>query len=392
VTLPRSRRPVRAVVVAVVVAALGLVGCDSGTTPATVGAPTTTGGGSAPVAPGTKAAPSPPVTRTAPAGRGVTLLFTGDMLVSDEMRAQAARNAGGRGYDFRPMLRGIAPIVTAADWAICHQETPVSPDNRLLSGYPAFSAPWQLAQAERAAGYDACTTASNHTVDHGADGVGGTLDTFDRFGIRHVGSARTATEAGRLTIYDVRGVRVGHLAYAYGLNGIQSPTPWTVNLIDPARIRADARRIRAAGAQFVVVSLHFGTEKDQTPSAYQQQVAAAVLASPDVDLVVGHHAHVVQPILRRPDGRWVIFGVGNFLAQQAVTPPNLTPPHRDGVIVQVTIARGARGRYAVTRVGYVPTFVDAPTDVIRLAPPFSRRRTVAVLTSYHAPLVDDTPR
>src|SRR5439155_19532377 len=107
-----------------------------------------------------------------------------------------------------------------------------------------------------------------------------------------------------------------HLAYAYGLNGIIPPTRWTVNLIDPARIRADARRIRAAGAQFVIVSLHFGIEQDKTPSAYQRQVVDAVLASPDIDLVVGHHAHVVQPIQRRPDGRWVIYGLGNFLAQQ----------------------------------------------------------------------------
>jgi poly-gamma-glutamate synthesis protein (capsule biosynthesis protein) len=135
-----------------------------------------------------------------------------------------------------------------------------------------------------------------------------------------------------------------------------------------------------------------GTEKQQTPSAYQQQVAAAVMASPDVDLVVGHHAHVVQPVLRRPDGRWVIFGVGNFLAQQEVIPPDLTPPHRDGVIIRVTITAGTGGRWRVTRVGYIPTFVAAPSDVVQLAPPFSRSRTVAALTAYHAPLVDDTPR
>jgi poly-gamma-glutamate capsule biosynthesis protein CapA/YwtB (metallophosphatase superfamily) len=379
-------------------ALLGLAGCVAGTDSTRGNAQPADGTTAGPQAPpttrlGAPASPSAPGSRSAPpAGRGVTLLFTGDMLVSDDLRAQAARNAGGHGYDFMPMLRVVAPIVASADWSICHQETPISPDNRLLSGYPAFSAPRELAQAEKAVGYDACTTASNHTVDHGAAGVQGTLDTFDRVGIRHVGSARTATESRQLTIYTVRGLRIGHLAYAYGLNGIQPPTPWTVNLIDPARIRADARRIRAAGAQFVLVSLHFGNEKQQTPSAYQQQVAAAVMASPDVDLIVGHHAHVVQPILRRPDGRWVIFGVGNFLAQQEVTPPNLTPPHRDGVIVRVTITPGSGGRWRVSRVGYVPTFVTAPSDVIQLAPPFSRSRTAAVLTAYHAPLVDDTPR
>jgi poly-gamma-glutamate synthesis protein (capsule biosynthesis protein) len=322
----------------------------------------------------------------------VTLAFSGDMLVSDELRAQAARDAGGDGFDFTPMLREVAPIVSAADWAICHQETPISGDNSGLSGYPAFYAPFQLAQAEKMAGYDACSTASNHTADKGLAGIRSTVDTFDKVGIRHAGSARSAAEAAKPTIYPVRGVRIGHLAYAYGLNGIPAPTPWSVNLIDPARIRADAARSRAAGAQFVVVSLHFGTEKVQTPSAYQVQVVDAVMRSRDVDLVIGHHAHVVQPIQRRPDGRWVVFGLGNLLAQQALMPGEGTaPPHRDGVIVRVTIGAGPDGRYAVRRVGYVPTFVQAPQDVVRLAPAASRARTAAVLRSMGAPVTDDTP-
>lgn len=337
-------------------------------------------------------APAPSTRLGAPDPRSVTLVFTGDMLVSDELRAQAARYAGGRGFDFEPMLRRMAPIIRAADWAVCHQETAISPDDTLLAGWPSFSAPYQLAEAEKAAGYDACTTASNHTVDHSTAGVRGTLDTFDRFGIRHVGSARTEAESRELTIYRVRGLRIGHLSYTYGVNGGVMPTPWAVNIIDPARIRADAHRIRQAGAQFVMVSLHFGTEQDQTPSPYQRRVVAAVLAAPDVDLVIGHHAHVVQPIQRWRDGRWVIYGLGNFLAQQTVHPPKLTPPHRDGVIVRVTIAPGPLGRYTVQQVGYIPTYVDAPRDVIQFAPPFSRARTVAALTALGAPVVDDTPR
>jgi hypothetical protein len=373
----------RAVIAAACVVAAAA--CSTGQRPVLTG-PTTT---SAP--PSTQRAATTP--RPTPTGPGpVTLAFSGDMLVSDELRAQAARDAGGDGFDFTPMLAQVAPIIRSADWAVCHQETPISADNADLSGYPTFSAPYQLAQAERAAGYDACTTASNHTVDKGLPGIEGTLDTFDRVGIRHVGSARSAAESARWTIYRVRGVRIGHLAYAYGLNGFTAPTPWSVNLIDPTRIRADAAAIRRAGAQIVVVSLHFGTEKVQTPSAYQREVVDEVLRSRDVDLIIGHHAHVVQPIQRRPDGRWVVFGLGNLLAQQALMPgEGSTPPHRDGVIVRVTIAPGPGGHYAVRRVGYVPTFVQAPADVVRLAPPFSRNRTSAVLRSMGAPITDDTP-
>ena len=122
------------------------------------------------------------------------------------------------------------------------------------------------------------------------------------------------------------------------------------------------------------MSLHFGQEKavdaDRRTSG---RWWTEVLASKDVDLVIGHHAHVVQPVQRRPDGRWVVFGLGNLLAQQALMPgEGTTPPHRDGVVVLVTVAPGQSGRYGVRAVGYVPTFVDAPSDVVRLAPPFSR--------------------
>ena len=380
--------PALAATLAAALAAAALAAC----TVEGSGTPEPAAVGSTAAAPPARA-PSRAATTTPSAGPpAVTLAFSGDMLVSDELRARAARNAGGDGHDFEPMLREIAPVLRSADWAVCHQETPISADNSALSGWPSFNAPRELAAAERAAGYDACSTASNHTVDKGATGVRSTLDVLDRAGIRHTGSARSAAEAGRLTVYEVKGVRIGHSSYTYGTNGIAPPSRWSVNLIDPARIRADAGRLRRAGADFVVVSLHFGTEKAPEPSGYQRDVADQVLRSGDVDLVIGHHAHVVQPIQRRPDGRWVVYGLGNLLAQQALMPGEGTaPPHRDGVVVLVDIAAGPSGRYAVSRMGYVPTFVDAPSDVVRLAPPLSRRRTSRTLGSLGAPLTDLTP-
>ena len=385
------RRSLAAVATALLLSSCSATGAPptaTGTTvpdrPATTGTGTTT-----PVAPATT--PVAATTTPSPAS-SIELLFTGDMLPSDDLQGQAARDAGGDGYDFMPMLAEVAPIVAAADWSICHQETPVSDDDVGLAGYPRFNAPFELARAEAAVGYDACSTASNHSVDLGMAGITATLDTLDRVGIAHTGSARTAAEEARPDLYDVRGVLVAHLAYTFSLNGLPSPAPWAVNLIDPARIRADAAAATAAGAQIVVVSLHFGEEKVQTPSAYQEQVVDAVMQSPDVDLVVGHHAHVVQPIERRADGRWVIFGLGNFLAQQEVSASDPTPPHRDGVIVKVTFGRATDGSYKVSQVGYVPTFVDAPSDVVRLAPDFSRTRTERSLFARGAPLVDLTPR
>lgn len=328
---------------------------------------------------------------TPEAAEAIRLLFTGDMLPSDALIEQAGRYADGQGYDFMPMLAEVAPIVEAADWAVCHQETPLSDDNVGLAGWPRFNAPRELADAQEAIGFDACTTASNHTVDYGMDGIEATLGNLDRVGIEHTGSARTEQEHNEPTIYDVLGVDVGHLSYTYSLNGLPSPAPWAANLIDPPTIRADAAQLKQAGADIVVVSLHFGNELDQEPSSYQEEVVDEVMQAPEIDLIVGHHAHVVQPIERLPDGRWVIYGLGNFLAQQAVYANDPTPPHRDGVMVEVTFGLAADESYDITQVGYVPVFVDAPSDVIRIAPDFSRGRTETALNAFDAPLVDLTP-
>jgi poly-gamma-glutamate synthesis protein (capsule biosynthesis protein) len=343
-------------------------------------------------------APSPSPARPSAtkntAAAKITLAFTGDMLASDEMLTEAKQNAGGAGYNFGPMLATVAPILSKADWAICHQETPVSDNDQGVSGYPTFNAPFELAAAERQAGYDACDTASNHTADLGDGGITATLGTLDKYGIRHTGSARTQAEAAQPTIYDVKGVKVGHLAYTFGLNnGTSVSQPWMVNIIDIGKIKAEAHKLKQDGANIVVVSVHDGTEQQTTPSSDQLRIDDELMQSPDIDLIVGAHAHVVQPIKRLPDGRWIVYGVGNFLAQQSdgVTAADPNPPNRDGVIVEPTFTRQSDGHYTITQMGYVPTFVDAPSDVVELAPAFSRQRTVASLSAMGAPLVDLTP-
>ncbi|CAN5253338.1 CapA family protein [soil metagenome] len=387
-----SARPPRSPVLAALVTALLVTACSA----RLESAPPTSGTAAPPTrtttSEGTSASPATTSSTPTPtAAAEIRLLFTGDMLPSDALQEQAARYADGSGFDFMPMLAEVAPMIEAADWAVCHQETPVSDNNEGLSGWPQFNAPYELAEAQAAVGFDACSTASNHSVDLGEGGVIATLNTLDRVGIEHAGTARTAAEEAAPTIYDVRGVRVGHLSYTYALNGLPLPQPWMVDLIDPELIRADAAAISQAGADIVVVSLHFGDELIQEPSAYQEQVVTEVMQSPDVDLIVGHHAHVVQPIEQLPDGRWVIYGLGNFLAQQAVYADDPTPPHRDGLMVEVTFGAGADGAYTATEVGYLPIFVDAPADVIRLAPDFSRERTEAAVRSRDAPLTDLTP-
>jgi poly-gamma-glutamate synthesis protein (capsule biosynthesis protein) len=209
------------------------------------------------------------------------------------------------------------------------------------------------------AGFDGCSTASNHSLDRGFAGVTATLDAFDANALGHAGTARTAEEGAAVRTYDVQGVAVAHLSYSYGFNGYQLPAdaPFAANQIDPARIRADAARAVAGGAQLVVVSLHFGNEYQHEPSTYQREVVADLLTSSDIGLVIGHHAHVVQPI-SRIDQRYVVWGLGNQLSNQTQA------PRTDGLTVVVTAEPGARGprhRWVVRAVEAVPTWVDRPS-------------------------------
>lgn len=335
--------------------------------------------------------PGTPPTTTAPA-RTITLAFTGDVLVHTEVIDQAAADAGGGGYSFRKMFAAIAPVVRSADWAICHQETVIGAPGVDALAYPLFRAPYSMAADLREAGWDACDTASNHTTDHGQPGVDSTLQSLDDAHLGHTGSYRDQASARSATVYRVRGVRVGHIAATYGVNGDNPPHPWSVDIIDVADIAARARALKQDGVDIVVVSLHAGIEQQQQPSDDQLAWSAAIMASPDVDLFVGAHAHVVQPIRQLDDGRYVVYGLGNLLAWQSTA----NPRNRDGVIVMPTFTRAGDGRYRVSRMGYVPTAtveVDGTTRV-QLAPPEVRQRVREILSSDGAEPTDltDTDR
>ena len=321
------------------------------------------GGGEAAQAEGPRGAPArvtasttttrPATTTTAPPPRTFTLVATGDVLLHSPLWAQAeadAAAAGHPGRDFAPLIAAVRPLVEGADLAICHLETPIAPAEGPFSGYPVFSVPPEVVPALVTTGYDACTTASNHTYDQGGAGIDRTLAALDAGGLAHAGSARTPEEAARLTIVDAGPARVALLSYAYGFNGIPAPDGqvWRSNVIDEGRILADAARARDAGADVVVVALHWGTEYNHDPDAQQAALAPRLIASPDVDLLLGHHAHVVQP-LENVGGEWVVYGMGNLVARHSTQ----GDANHEGLLVRFTFTEG-RGRWTVTNAEYAP--------------------------------------
>ena len=359
-----------------VTAALVAVACGSGPAPEAAVPATTTAG----ITTSTTASPAPTTTTTTapPRPERVTLAFTGDLLPHTAVneRAAALGVASGSVFDFRPLFDQVAPRLSAADLALCHLEVPLSPDG-VITGYPTFSAPVELSDAIADAGYDGCSTASNHTLDRGTPGVVTTLDRLDALGLGHAGSARTPEEALTPTLYETdAGVVVGHVAAAYGFNGYEPDEPWRVRELDPTSLVAAGRAARRAGADLVVASLHWGVEREHDVRPEQLALAEQLAASGAFDLIVGHHAHVVQPILR-VNGVPVIFGLGNFLS-------NMTQPETsDGVIARVRAVRDPGEDRWRTDLALTPTSVDLSTFAIRPVVPSdpSWSRTMTVMTS-----------
>ncbi|MFD3488575.1 CapA family protein [Streptomyces sp. NPDC058665] len=298
---------------------------------------------------------------------GFTLVASGDVLPHDSVIARANVDAGGTGHNFVPMLSGVKSVVSAADVAICHMETVYGPDGGPFTGYPSFKSPPEVATALRATGYDSCSTASNHTLDAGADGITRTLGALDKAGVKHVGSARSADEDTRPALLEAGGAKIAQLAYTYDTNGIPLPAgqPWAVDLIDEEKIVADARAARAAGADVVVVSMHWGTEWQEAPDERQLDLGRRLTASatdgrPDIDLIVGTHVHVPQAY-EKVNGTWIIYGMGDQIAGEMTNNAGQHDPRgTQGSIGRFIFAPpAAKGeRWPVTKAEFIPQTMD----------------------------------
>jgi poly-gamma-glutamate synthesis protein (capsule biosynthesis protein) len=308
----------------------------------------------------------------APVGTRLTIAATGDFLIHSPVWQRARAYGHGRRYEFRPMFRRIRPLIAGADLALCHVETPFS--HGPPRGYPSFRTPVRLAAAIRATGWDACSTASNHTLDAGQHGVNTTLRVLERFGIRHAGSHRTRAGARRPTILRVKGVRVAFLAYTALTNGQRVPHPWTLDMAQARRIVRDAHRARRAGAEAVIVNVHWGTEFQSSPSHEQRRLARALTGSKAITAVIGQHVHVVQPIRWMHD-KPVVFGEGNLISNQ--TAACCAAGSQDGLVALLDLRVAASGVRAV-RVRYLPTYVRHPDYTVVHARGRSRARTIRI--------------
>lgn len=352
------------------------------------------------------ASPSPTATPTptptpgkgpdCPTLRCTSVLVTGDMLVHTQLWQQArddAAAAGQAGYNFVPLLEGQRRYIQQSDLAICHQETPVSTPDGPFSAYPSFNVPPQIVTAAKSVGYQACTTASNHTIDRGTAGLVRTLDTLDAAGLKHTGSYRSAAEAQQILLLETEAATVAVVSGTYGHNGQIPEYPWLVDELDPAAMIAKAQKARELGAEIVLGVMHAGDEYASAANAQQQEVAHALVDSGQFTMVYGHHTHSVLPI-ENYKGTWIVYGLGNGVTE-------LSPYYvlnNEGLLVRAQFSQDAAGAWKASDLAWAPSVIvrgpyrwcsvasDAPQGVCATpqADAATRLRTKTVVESMGA--------
>jgi poly-gamma-glutamate synthesis protein (capsule biosynthesis protein) len=263
-----------------------------------------------------------------------TIVFAGDAM-QHQGQLDAAKRADGS-YDYSTCFTDVKDYVSDADYAVVNLETTLGASNH--TGYPCFCSPDSWADALDDAGFDMMLTANNHTLDRRDKGLKRTIDVLDRKGIDHIGTYRNAAARDSIipTVRDINGIKVGFLNYTYGTNGIKISGDAVVDYIDRAQIKKDIAATRSAGAEILVTAMHWGDEYKLLPNASQRSLADFLVAE-GVDMVIGGHPHVVQPIEVRdnPQGRksLVVWSLGNFISNMK------TRDTRGGVMVKATIVR-----------------------------------------------------
>jgi len=252
----------------------------------------------------------------------LTIVAVGDNLFHEPIIRAGYVNGG---YNFDSMYDRIKGYIIPADIAFVNQETVLVNKELGYTGYPQFGTPREAGTALVAVGFDVVNHATNHIMDKGEAGVLSSLDFWDsQENIHYLGIHRSEEErANRRVIISKNNFKVGFLSYTYGTNGIPLPRgkSWIVSLIDQGKMVADIKALRPL-CDYLVVSMHWGEEYQLTYSKSQERLAT-FLAEQQVDLVIGHHPHVLEPlvIMKREDGGSmpIFYSLGNFFAAH-VTP------------------------------------------------------------------------
>lgn len=287
----------------------------------------------------------------------ITVTAIGDMLIHDSVYEDAKT---ANGYKFMPMLAQVKPFLNDSTITIANQETMIGGIALGLSSYPTFNSPYAVGDALKKAGVDVVTIANNHALDGGEEAIRSAIRHWEKIDMMYVGAYKSENDSNRIRVYKTdEGISAAILAFTYGTNGIPIPEgkDYLVNLIDKA-LMADKINRAKKKADIVILNMHFGDQYERLPNERQKSLVQFA-ADHGVDVVIGHHPHVLQPInwVKGEDGNktLVAYSLGNFLSGQDEF------YRRIGGIFKFTVHKTVKAEKETVQVKapkFMPTFVN----------------------------------
>ena len=299
----------------------------------------------------------------------IAMLVNGDLLFHPNLwKHFAGANTAatdGTAFDFTPLFETMKPYIQASDIAVCEFETPIAKRGGPYTGYPVFNVPPEVADAAASVGYTACTHATNHSWDQGADGIARLWDTLASKGIAQTGSYKTEEDSTKPLVIDspTGGGKLGLVTGTVSLNGMTADHDWQVDRLreagDPQhqsdidRAVAKAKAAREQGADVVAMAMHSVQEYIDYADSWQVSEAHELADTGAFDVIYGAGCHCAQPI-ENYNGTWIIYGLGNTVT---VSAPASRIVNNQGVTARIQFAgrKGVAGAWRVSRIDWVPT-------------------------------------
>lgn len=302
--------------------------------------------------------------------RSVRMRVVGDIMFCQTQLVYAKDS----GYDFHNQFEMIAEQLADADYTMGNMEGTIGKYKKSqYSGYPQFNAPDVALAPLKDYGIDFLTLANNHMLDRWSGGVENTVNNVEKYGFAHVGAYRTKAEKAGTVICEVGGIKFGFLAYTHSTNSMENRgvDKWAVDLvpyISKADFKADVKKLRDAGAEVIIAFPHWGKEYVREPDDSQKKYAKQ-LAQAGVDIIIGSHAHEVQPMGYQSvtvDGVdkqvLTMFCMGNFISDHVLQYTD------NGLILDFTVNEQPGGKFTVDSVGYIPTYTWKQDGAVKVLP------------------------
>ncbi|MBQ2934070.1 MAG: CapA family protein [Clostridia bacterium] len=296
-----------------------------------------------------------------------TVLNTGDILIHDNVLWGAKQSDGS--YDFSKLFKEAKPYIQAADYAVANLEVTLGGEAAgPYKGYPNFNCPDSLADCVKTDGFDMLLTANNHILDNGVAGMKRTMQQLKAKGIDFLGTRENNSDPTYI-IKEINGIKIGMISYTYGTNSGSSELINSFNSSNLNKFYTEAQSaidaMKNGGAEAIVFYMHWGDEYHTTPNTYQKAVAQQ-LCNMGVDVIVGGHPHVLQPIdLLFAEGSEhttvCLYSTGNAVSNQRISEMTglcETGHTEDGVLFNYTFTRDSDGDVSLSAVDIIPTWVD----------------------------------